>query len=170
MRLSIGRPRSQRPPNSTPQPLSRLAAEGQHIEDKALIAVHEAGHAVIARVISHGVLRVSLKDGTHTRYRHGDHLMHLYEAMIALAGPLAEQRYRPTTPAERRALWRSKWHNDLEKARRHVEVCGGDAKWIARQVRKNWQAIERVATALQRGRELSGAELDVLMRGSTYRA
>jgi hypothetical protein len=54
---------------------------------------------------------------------------------IALAGPLAEQHYRPTTKAERRELWREHWHSDLANARQHVAACGADGQWLARQVR-----------------------------------
>jgi hypothetical protein len=104
-----------------------------------------------------------------TRYRHDDPHHHLLEAMIALAGPLAEQHYHPTSKAEREALWREHWHGDLARARWHVAACGGDGQWIARQVRvlihKHWVAIERVAAALQREQELSGAELDALIEG-----
>ena len=112
--------------------------------EQTLTAVHESGHAVIARAIGHGVVSVSL-DGARTRYRRGDHHAHLCEAMVALAGPLAEQHYRPTTPAEREALWRHHWRRDLDNARRHAEACAMDGQWVGRQVRalvrRHWPAI-----------------------------
>jgi hypothetical protein len=122
---------------------------------------------VIARHLGHVVVRVSLAEGLRTRYRHADQHMHLCEAMIALAGPITEARYRPTTRAERHELWRGPWHIDLENARRHVEAGGGDGQWIARQVRalvrKRWPAIVRVAAALRERSTLTSAELDALM-------
>jgi hypothetical protein len=125
---------------------------------------------VVARAIGHGVVRVSLADGCRTRYLRGDHHVHLCEAMVALAGPLAEQRCRPITPAEREALWRENWRTDLDNARRHVAACGADGQWLGRQVRemlrKHWPAITRVAAALQERGALTGAEVDALIRAS----
>ena len=87
---------------------------------------------------------------------------------IALAGPLAEQRCRKTTAVQRRALWREAWHTDLENARQHIQVCGVDGQWLARQVRalvrQHWRAIERVAAALQQRGTLTNAEIDMLMQ------
>jgi len=83
--------------------------------------------------------------------------------MVALSGPLAEQHYRPTTPAERKMLWREHWHSDLDHARHHVEACGADGQWVARQVRelvrKHWPAIIRVAARVgaRRGIDQRGA-------------
>ena len=113
-------------------------------------------------------MRASLANGVRTRYQHADYHARLGEAAIALAGPLAELRCRPTTRAEREALWREQWHTDLENARRHVDACGVDSKWLARQVRalvrKHWSAIKRVAAALQERGALTNAEIDRLMR------
>jgi hypothetical protein len=92
-----------------------MRAEGGAIKRTA---IHEAGHAVVARAVSHEVLRVSLADGVRTRYRRGDRHAHPCEAMVALGGPLAEQHYRPTTSAQWEALWRDEWHGDLDNARR----------------------------------------------------
>jgi hypothetical protein len=111
------------------------SGQGNIEEDRILTSVHEAGHAVIALVLGHAVMHASLADGVRTRYRRGDHAAQLREAMIALAGPLAEQRCRPITPAQRRALWREHWHTDLANARKHVETYGADGQWLARQVR-----------------------------------
>ena len=57
------------------------------------------------------------------------------EAMIALAGPLAEQRYRPVTSARRRVLWREAWRDDRANALKHAEICGADIAQFGRQVR-----------------------------------
>jgi len=138
--------------------------------DRAVTAVHEAGHAVIAHLLGHAVIRASL-DGVRTRYRHGDLYAYLCEAAIALAGPLAEQHYRPTTKAERRELSREFWHTDLDHARQHIAACGIDRRWLTRQVRvlvralvrEHWPTIERVAAALEQHGTLSGGEIDQLI-------
>ena len=113
-------------------------------------------------------MRASLANGVRTRYQHADYHARLGEAAIALAGPLAELRCRPTTRAEREVLWRENWRTDLDNARRHIEACGADGQWVARQVRqlvrKHWRAIERVAAALQQRGTLTNAEIDRLIR------
>jgi hypothetical protein len=66
--------------------------------------------------------------------------------MIALAGPLAEQRFNPTTPEQRRVLWAEYWKIDLDHARHHIQACGADGQWVGHQVRglldKHWPAIK----------------------------
>jgi hypothetical protein len=123
----------------------------------------------MAHALGHTVLRVSFAHGVRTRYRPGDHHMHLCEAMIALAGPLAELRYRKTTAEQRRILWREYWHIDLDHARHHVQACGADGQWVGHQVRalvgKHWPAIVRVAEQLPLRGELTSSELKALMAG-----
>jgi hypothetical protein len=60
-------------------------------------AVHEAGHAVVARLLAQPVKRTALA-GVTTRYRRGDTKAHRQQAIIALAGPCAEDRHTGYTP------------------------------------------------------------------------
>jgi hypothetical protein len=135
-----------------------------------VVAIHEAGHAVVALVLGHAVIRASLDDRhVRTRYPRGDRDAHLHEAAIALAGPVAEIRYGSITPAEQ--LWRSCWSKDLANALRHVAVCGSDLpmRQATALVCLHWPAIMRVAAVLQRRGTLSGAEIDALMAARPMR-
>jgi hypothetical protein len=132
-----------------------------------VIAIHESGHACVAVVCGHPVIRVAL-DGVTTLYRRGDPHMHLGEAMIAFAGPLSESRFCRPSPAQQRALWQEEWHTDLANARRHLAAIGVTDEWvIMRQVRimvrLHWQAIRAVAKALNECGALSGEEFSALM-------
>jgi hypothetical protein len=156
-----------------PRPATRGDVRRAAAEEQTLTAVHESGHAVVARAIGHGVVSVSL-DGARTRYRRGEPHAHLCEAMVALAGPLAEQHYRPTTPAEREALRRDQWRSDLDHARHHVAGCGAAGQWVGRQVRalvrRHWSAIVRVAEALAQRGTLSNEPLQARRGGHGLRA
>jgi hypothetical protein len=131
-----------------------------------LTAVHESGHAVIAHVLGHPVLSVSLIDRlVRTRYRRGDPAAHWRELLICLAGPAAEQRYDRTNFP----FWIGPYGTDLDNARRHIEACGfaewrDDAEQCARiLVRENWRRITRVARELQARGTLTGDELSGIM-------
>jgi hypothetical protein len=87
-----------------------------------LIAVHEAGHAVVASLLDFPVVYIKLTSGGgRTRYHVNRHAP-LCEAAVAVAGPLAQDRYAPTpTPALQRSAWRKGWREDLAIMRRHLD-------------------------------------------------
>jgi hypothetical protein len=138
-----------------------------HPATLSLTAIHEAGHATIAAVLGHPIVRVSLEDGCTTRWRDSPQ-WRLREAAIALAGPTTERRYRAPSPAELEALWREQWRTDVAHAREHIAACGADPFVLLLEVellvRENWEAIERVAAALEQRGTLTGAEIAALMR------
>jgi hypothetical protein len=136
-------------------------------DERMLSAVHESGHAVIARALGQPVERASLSN-VYTRYRRGDQRAHRRELAIALAGLLAEHYYRPTTPIERDSLWRTAGRIDLANIRRHLAAGGGaDVSVVARQVaalvRQRWSTILHAACALHARGMLSGDEVDALL-------
>src|SRR5262245_11722102 len=61
------------------------------VDSITIEAVHEAGHAVVARLLAQPVKRTALA-GVTTRYRRGDTKAHRQQAIIALAGPCAEEQ------------------------------------------------------------------------------
>jgi hypothetical protein len=139
----------------------------RNVDERALAAIHEGGHAVAAHALGHPLVYASLVDGVRTRCRRGDRGAHLREAMIALAGPAAEMRYRPTRLRwEERTLWRKHWGTDLAHARQHVAAAGGTVlptRPAIILVRRHWRAIEAVAAAIEQRGTLTGAEIDALM-------
>ena len=143
-------------------------SESNEREERALLAIHEAGHCVAAHVLGHPIVCASFDDGVRTRWRGDDPRAHIVEAAIAVAGPTAERRYRAPSPAELEVLWREQWGTDLANARKHIAACDADPLVLVLEVellvRENWEAIERVAAALQQRGTLSGAEVDALTR------
>jgi hypothetical protein len=91
-------------------------------------------------------------------------------AVVALAGPAAEDRFQRYPPAEHPALWNSAWDGDARNAARYLGIDGDVVaahREAARLVRRHWSVIERVADALgERGR-LSGAVVGALIGGGS---
>ena len=83
-------------------------------------AYHEAGHAVAAAVLGTPIKRASL-DRVTTLVRPGCPRAQRAEAIIALAGPAAEAKFRVFIgAAEHAALWRSAWATDRANAVRNL--------------------------------------------------
>jgi hypothetical protein len=134
---------------------------------RQLRATHEAGHCVIARALGVKVECATLREVT-TLHRRGDAESFRERAVVALAGPAAEERYGGYSDAQMAGLWRNEWRGDFDNVLRYLDAAGGDLfaphKCAAeRLVRKHWAAIERVAAALIERGELSGAEIDRLI-------
>ena len=91
--------------------------------NKLVIARHEAGHAVIARALNINIKYATLEDvngypqtvtesAAHQRPSDLDALEH--DAIVALAGPLAQQRHRPLSQSEQDRAWEDggDWYDD----------------------------------------------------------
>jgi hypothetical protein len=173
--------------------------------NKLMIARHEAGHAVIARVLNVNIVYATLagvagsspqvltKSASHQRPNDLDALEH--NAMVVLAGPLAQQQHRPKSPREQERAWEDggDWYDDKLNAinlllmllmrRRGEPVVLGSGQLegeraqelgdlfdrtiskTASLVDQHWPAICRVAKALMSDRVLSEAEIDALIEG-----
>jgi hypothetical protein len=98
---------------------------------KKVKAYHEAGHAVVARVLGISVEHVSLLAGggnstgalTHCALYQARGQAHSVQiaaaekdAKVALAGGIAQQRYRPVTEGQKRKAERGVWNDDLKHA------------------------------------------------------
>lgn len=171
--------------------------------NKLMIARHEAGHAVIARVLNVNIVYATLVaagdssaqvltvSASHQRPDDPNALEH--DAMVVLAGPLAQQRHRPKSPREQERAWEDggDWYDDKFNAinlllmllmRRRgepvvpglVQLEGDRAQELgdlfdrtisktASLVGEHWPAICRVAKALMSDRVLSEAEIDALI-------
>jgi ATP-dependent Zn protease len=120
---------------------------------------HEAGHAVIARVLDVSVKRVMI---TGLAVMH-DGCSPEVKAMVSLAGPAAELRQFP------RLRNREGWSQDRAQAAMALSNRLGDLPAIERQARnlveQHWRAIERVAQSLRDKRCLYQDEIDVLIAG-----
>ena len=79
---------------------------------------HEAGHAVIATVL---VRRSGARHGVTTMVRVGCPRAQRNEAIIALAGPTAEDRCHGYSASERAELWDALWRDDLTNALRNLD-------------------------------------------------
>jgi hypothetical protein len=131
-------------------------------------AVHEAGHAVVARALSLEVVRVELKFCRVGRCR-DDPIARWSQAIVAVAGPAAEQRHAAYPWDVQSRLWRAYWRADRRNAEHWLGLISGvtlaQCKAMARYyVGEHWHAIVRVAEALAAEGELSGARLEALVR------
>lgn len=131
-------------------------------------AYHEAGHAVAAIALGTPVKRASL-DRVTTWVRPGCERAQRNEAIIALAGPLAEDRYQSYSLNEQAALSGSVWRTDLDNALRRLrpaDSLGLAVREARGLVRQNWTSIEVLAAALLDRKALTGDEINaVLGRG-----
>jgi hypothetical protein len=132
-----------------------------------LIATHEAGHAVAAAVL--GIrITAATASGVHTLHRRGDPDAHRREAIIAMAGPMAEHHHARMTGEDAARAWVTAWSGDLRNCLRHLDAAGGGPvapvrAEAERLVRIYSVAIETVADALLARGRLSGDEIDRLL-------
>jgi hypothetical protein len=127
-------------------------------------AIHESGHAVACCVLGIPIKRATLFDVTglvrvdcpHAQYN---------SALVALAGPCAEDRHCHYTLDERVELWGTAWRQDFANALRNLNGDSVErAQRRARQlVRRHWDAVEALAVGLLVYGELSGDDVAVLM-------
>jgi hypothetical protein len=135
--------------------------------ERNIIATHEAGHAVIARMLGVEIVHSTAAGDvpcTRTRYR-GDTPQTLAKlGIVDLAGPMAEWHYL-------RSAWCTDLENAMGRARRIAALNGEEATELLHQMRiealalvqENWPAIERVADALAHAKSLTQADVDVLI-------
>lgn len=177
--------------------------------DEKIIAIHEAGHAVIARVLGIAVTQVAMfpTDGkggaagaqtgsaswlANEADRSAQIRAAENDAKVCLAGPHAQQKYRPSKVKHRMPV---EWRDDFELAKQFVVKAvlletdpafnlpteGRDiilsrdasAQVVSRfdrisadvksLVADNWPAIERTAEELLRLRTISGEEVDAII-------
>jgi hypothetical protein len=146
--------------------------------DRRAVAIHEAGHAVVALAFGHDVVLVTLGPSPDDARRLGlccsnrnDDAMGRFEAaVVALAGPLAEQIFAGHPRDVRAMMLGSSWKTDRANAENHLRrssmarTLGDAALEAARLVMERWPAIVRVAEALLAQGELGGARIEALMR------
>src|SRR5262245_39069473 len=177
-------------------------------EQQIMFAHHEAGHAVVARVLGVGVSYASLypvepENRANVVTASASWLVNESDvrgkiaalekdAKVAFGGAAAQQRYRPLTEKQvRRAIkseWAVDWRNACSCVRMIVTLkntgkiddevtfdatCTRKATELAERllnetdtvVLENWQAIERVTTALLSKPFLTKVDIDALVTG-----
>jgi hypothetical protein len=131
------------------------------------LAIHESGHAVVA--LSFGIAVTGL-DLYHCRTRRRDDpISHWMQAVTALSGPAAEQKYVRYPHGAVMRLKGSNWKADYRNAAHWLNQIMGVSleqaeRMAAQLVGQHWDAITRVAAALASEGELSGVALDRLWR------
>jgi hypothetical protein len=113
-----------------------------------MVAYHEAGHCVVARVLSIEVVKLTMECCS-TR-RRNDPISCWSQSIIALSGPAAEQRYAGYSKDVEAAMWRSAWKTDRGNAQHWLlqlsgpvvtmRQCEAMAKHL---VEEHWPAIVR---------------------------
>lgn len=145
-------------------------------------AIHEAGHAVAARILGFEVVRAAAGEGkgaVTATYRRGVSVseqlaQEIKASLVALAGVMAEQKWAVGTDeanAEAAALRITRLrHGGAEttdamrlEASELLERLRGQAELL---VQESWPLIMRVAAALAHG-PLSQAQIDVLLEVET---
>ena len=139
--------------------------------DPMAVAVHEAGHAVVALALGHDVVLVTLGASPDDALRlclcrsnRDDGSIGRWEAtVVALSGPVAEQSFVGYPRDARAMMWGSSWKADRAKAEGHLRRSSmartlGDAALKAAQlVTEYWPAIVRIAEALLEHGEAPGS-------------
>jgi hypothetical protein len=138
---------------------------------KKAIAHHEAGHAVIARILDVGVTRATIVasdsgKGSADVVRHAfpltagkDTMTRITaletDAKVCFGGPEAQNRYRPLTDGQTRQAWESLWADDFEEIwtrigmaikLKHGEEPTGGFKLDAAEVAEGNVLFERLLT------------------------
>jgi hypothetical protein len=140
--------------------LDDLEDELEHLEASAY---HEAGHAVVARVLGTPVRRVTINGRMGTLVRHGD--IAATRALITFAGPVAEARHCNLSDDDTARMWPDQWRGDLRNLLRYdgVGMLAPLRAQAETLVARHWSSIERVASALLARGEVSGGEVDLLL-------
>ena len=125
---------------------------------------HEAGHAVAASVLGQPIKQATM-DGVTTLVKVGCGQARRNEAIIAMAGPAAEARAKSYSAEQSEELWNTVWAVDKENAKRRLAGAGTEhamrqARWI---VEDNWDAVTKVAEALEKHGTLSGEDVAGLL-------
>jgi hypothetical protein len=131
-------------------------------------AYHESGHCVVGRVLSVEVTGVTLV-ACSTR-RRDDPISYWSQAVVAMSGSAAEQRFANYPPDRVAMMWGSAWNTDRRNAyywlrQMDSAVTLKQTEAMARYlVDEHWEAITRVAEALAAEGELSGGRIEALVR------
>ena len=125
---------------------------------------HEAGHAVAASVLGQPIKQATM-DGVTTLVKVGCDRARRNEAIIAMAGPAAEARAKSYSAEQSEELWNTVWAVDKENCKRQLGGAGTEhamrqARWI---VEDNWDAVTKVAEALEKYGTLSGEDVAGLL-------
>jgi hypothetical protein len=142
------------------------------LHDPLTFAYHEAGHACVATAFGIRVTRLTIKLCCvhHIDGRAGSWA----QAVTALSGPFAEQRFARYPEDVRAELWRSYWRTDRANALEHLRRSRrwrtlADVETLATTlVAEHWPAIVCVAEDLAAEGELSGASIEALIQGSRF--
>ena len=132
---------------------------------EAATAIHEAAHAVIARVLGQDVTSVSMRRvmSQHRSTRDGRQRF----VIVAFAGPVAEHRYCKLGDFEEARRWEDGWREDLQNILKYkydeIGMLTPLRDRAEALVAELWPVIERVAEALLQHGALSGDEIDALL-------
>ena len=145
--------------------------------DAATAAYHEAGHVLMAHLLGGHVVHVTLESEdddiaglTTVRWgRHSESERHRCTALAALAGPLAEARWRGEALAlDAFTAWRADW-NEVQQAMaaqpENIDRTRLLHQWLA-EVHEQledplvWEVLCRVADALEAHESLDDDLLD----------
>jgi hypothetical protein len=140
--------------------------------DPMVIAIHEAGHAVVARALG---LKATAVTRNRVWYRLNDMgpLTRQARAVTCLSGPWAEAIYCGYSLEQCTEQWSAYWASDLRHARHYPREIGISMQHVedlaAQYVEQHWDWIGRVAVALNTWGELRPFELEGLRRGQCAR-
>jgi hypothetical protein len=130
-------------------------------------AIHEVGHVIVAMALHIPVKRVTLEQATVLVRRNADAAERYCHCVVAMGGPAAEHRWRPTTAAERRLLWAGAgWGGDAANAVKYVPdraIRLDCLRCALRIVARHWPAILTVAQALQERGTLTGEDVAAVL-------